>query len=92
MDEKCENVGVMFYTWMKLFAAILKFALVYTALQIIIFFVMVNCYSTYPGGQATSYGSHKIVILSWTACFGKGLSALEKHWSKKIQKSNIFKF
>ena len=42
MDEKCENFGVMFYTQMKLFAAILKFALVYTALKIIISFVMVN--------------------------------------------------
>ena len=42
VDEKCENVEVMFYTWMKLFVAILKFALVYTTLKIIIFFVMVN--------------------------------------------------
>ena len=41
MDEKCENIGVMFYTLMKLFVAILKLALVYTALKII-FFVMVN--------------------------------------------------
>ena len=42
MDEKCENIGAMFCTLMKLFVAILKFALVYTALKIIIFFVMVN--------------------------------------------------
>ena len=42
MDEKCENFGAMFYTYMKGFTAILKFALVYTALEITIFFVMVN--------------------------------------------------
>ena len=42
MDEKCENIDVMIYTLMKLFVAILKFALAYTALKIIIFFVMVN--------------------------------------------------
>ena len=69
MDEKCENFGVMFYTGMKLFVAILKFALVYTALKRITFFV-IDHYSTYPGGQATFYGSHKIVGLSWHACFG----------------------
>ena len=54
---------------MKLFVAILKFALVYTALKTITFFV-IDRYSTYPGGQATFYGSHKIVVLSWHACFG----------------------
>ena len=42
MDEKCENIGIMFYTLMKVFVAILKFALVYTTLKIIIVFVMVN--------------------------------------------------
>ena len=42
MDQKYENIGVMFYTLMKLFVAILKFALVYTELKIIIFFVMVS--------------------------------------------------
>ena len=42
MDEKYENIGVMFYTLMKLFVAILKFALVYTELKRIIFFVMVS--------------------------------------------------
>ena len=42
MDEKCENIVAMFCTLMKLFLAILKFALVYTALKIIIFFVMVT--------------------------------------------------
>ena len=42
MYEKCENIGAMFHTLMKLFVAILKFALVCTALKIIMFFVMVN--------------------------------------------------
>ena len=42
MDEKYENIGLMFYTLMKLFVAILKFTLVYTELKIIIFFVMVS--------------------------------------------------
>ena len=42
MDEKCEDIGVMFYTLMQLCVAFLKFALVYTALKIIVFFVMVN--------------------------------------------------
>ena len=42
MDEKCENNVAMFCTLMKLFVAILKFALVHTALKIIIFFVMVT--------------------------------------------------
>ena len=42
MDEKCEYIGIMFYTLMKVFVAILKFALVYTTFKIIIFFVMVN--------------------------------------------------
>ena len=70
---------------MKLFVVILKFALVYTALKTITFFVIDRC-STYPGGRATFYGSHKIVVLL-------GMLALVKvclHWSKKIKKKTIF--
>ena len=42
MDKKIEHFGVMLYTSIKWFAAILKSALVYTALKLIISFVMLN--------------------------------------------------
>ena len=48
----------------------------------------IDCYSTYLGSQATFYGSHKISILLWPVCFGKGLSSLDQ----KNQKSNVFEF
>ena len=79
MDEKYENIGVMFYTLMKLFVAILKFALVYIALKIIIFFVMVSLTFTAPT---------RVVKLLSTAVtrllFCLGLFALVKvclHWN-----------
>ena len=37
----------------------------------------VNCRcSPDPGGQTTFYGDHKITVLIWSVCFGKGLCAL----------------
>ena len=41
------------------------------------FFAWIDRYGPDSGGQATFYGSHKIIVLNWPVCFNKALSALD---------------